>query len=820
MGARRSLTTRVVGRADTSDAGWIRWLISRARVAYRFVGRTVPALHLGWVSQASQVGWDGDALRIQGWGYTRGTGFDNPPKIEVWLSRRFSPRIVAEVSSVSGNQVIVAARQAEFDYGNTAFEATWDAAALGRISRPGAWQVRVQISGGGRRFWGPIRSLSPFGSGSTMGPRRQDDGTLLGPVWRERRGLVVVRHRPAVTVVGVKVNGRTLTVALDKPVNSLALVSETQQPATFARTVDDTTFTAELPDRMPASDPRSGRLIPASWSLETRHRGRARPIHLLGEGVAARPDSTVIVRGDREGRLEILDVPVVVRVDSVELERDEVVRLEGQILGDPRDLTLWLAGSRSALPVELTVEADRFVGRARLRLSTWGGPELPPVTGPYSLHARSGEESLPTFVSDELARQMPSAHLVTEYQVRFQLDRRDQFRLYVGPPRRPSELGSFNQRRLQRSHNAGATPQDAVFFESFFGRNATCNPRAIDAEIARRYPDLPRFWSVRDLSIAVPDGALPVVAGTTEWWRARTSSRWVVTNEWLRPNFRKQPFQTVLQTWHGSMYKKIGLDRANMSRRHYRLLREERAKWDMFISQNAPGTEIIKSAYEFGDEDVIESGYPRNDELQATGDEQRAAIRARLGIADGVRVVMYAPTWRLPDVEGKDADFVDLPQLVRDLGPGWVLLLRGHVRTLGLSDAIEDDGILDVGTYPQVSELFMVADALITDYSSMMFDYSVTGKPMIFFAPDIDEYSDDAVRGAYFDLEALAPGPVVRTQAEVRDLLLAPELGWHDGFAGKYADWVKMFNHRDDGLASRRATDALFRSSVPQRTEG
>ena len=79
-----------------------------------------------------------------------------------------------------------------------------------------------------------------------------------------------------------------------------------------------------------------------------------------------------------------------------------------------------------------------------------------------------------------------------------------------------------------------AEPLDAVYFESFFGRSATSNPRAIDAEVSRRRPDLPRYWSVDDHSIAVPDGAIPLVIGTRDWWRVRESARWIVTNEWRR----------------------------------------------------------------------------------------------------------------------------------------------------------------------------------------------------------------------------------------------------------------------------------------------
>ncbi len=775
----------------------------------------MPALHLGWVSHVAQVAWDGDSLRIQGWGYTRGTEFRRTPKIEVLLYRRWAAPLVADVVPMTDPQVNGAARKAEFDYSNTAFEARWSREMLSQVRSGRTYRVRIKISGGGRRFWGPVRTLSAFGSGAAMTLRRDPDSTLVGPVWHDRRGLLVIRRQTNVNATDVQVRDRELVVSVDQAATSVSLDSDTQQPVELRRdtSAPGWTFVGQVPERQPAVDHETGRPVPAKWSLNAKLGSRIHPVALDCDPVPPGIGSPLSVRADNQQGVELIDAPVFVEVHSVELEDDTSVRLEGRIVGYGPDVTLALVGGRARLAVELTVDGESFTGRAHLRVAAWGGPELPPMRGAYSLLVAHGGEQQSTFVTAELARAMPRAIHADDYRLQFQLDRRDQFRLHVGRPRRPHEFGSFNQGKLQRKHNLKPTPRDAVFFESFVGRNATCNPRAMDAEIARRFPDLPRYWSVDDLSIAVPDGAIPLVIGTTEWWQARTTSRWVVTNEWLGATFRKQKFQTVLQTWHGSMYKKIGLDRANMSRRHFRLLREERARWDMFISQNAPGTEIIKSAYELDSEDVIEVGYPRNDELHQVDEQRRADIRARLGVPADSHLVMYAPTWRDQDVEGNKVELVDLPALTNDLGPDWVVLLRGHVRTLAHSDAVENDGIIDVSTYPQVSELFMVADILITDYSSMMFDFSVTGKPMVFFAPDIDDYTNDAVRGTYFDLGELAPGPVIRTQDELAGLLT--DLSWRDSYESKYAAWNKMFNHLDDGDASGRATDALFRSSLP-----
>lgn len=818
------VATKVVRRGRDSKFGAVRWAFGFGRTAFRFVGRCVPALHLGWVSQVNRVLWDGDDLLIGGWGYTRGFGYDAPPTTEVWLHRRWSPRrISATVTPSTDPDVVGAAVRAEHDYANTAFEARWDAKTLESLDssgRFGTWRVRVQVRGGRRRYWGPVRRVSPFGSAAAMSLHRFASGALVGPLAHERRGLLVVRRRAAVVMRSVEASGREFVATIDQVVDGARLVSDSQPEVDLVveTSTEGSVLRGTVPPRSPAINPVSLRTIPATWRISVRQGRATRDVTVESDLWRRDPDgaSSLLIRGDGQLRAEVIDVPVFIEVDTVALVDDATVSLAGRYVGDLDAAALALVGSRATLPVQVTHrDGDRFSAQVSLRIGHWGGREMAPIRGPYRLQATVDGETVATFVDPELARTLPVVHALPDYRLRFELDRRDLFRIQIGRARAPKEYGSFNQQRLQRVYFARSVePQDSVFFESFNGRNATCNPRAIDREVAARYPTVKRYWAVDDRSIVVPDGAIPVVVGSIDWWEARSSSRWIVTNEWLHARFKKRSFQTVLQTWHGSMYKKIGLDRANMNASHYRLLKRERANWDMFVSQNAPGTEIIQHAYDFDRADVIEAGYPRNDELQHVTDAQRADVRRRLGVPDGVRLAMYAPTWRLPAGEGEEG-LLDAARMAADLGPGWNLLLRGHVRTLANSDAVIERGIVDVGTYPQVSELFMVADVLITDYSSMMFDYSVTGKPMIFFAPDIDQYSDDDVRGAYFDLQKLAPGPVVLTQDEVRDLLLVDGLSWHSEYAKKYAAWIAMFNHADDGGASGRATDALFSRSAP-----
>jgi len=199
-------------------------------------------------------------------------------------------------------------------------------------------------------------------------------------------------------------------------------------------------------------------------------------------------------------------------------------------------------------------------------------------------------------------------------------------------------------------------------------------------------------------------------------------------------------------------------------------------------------------------------GYPRNDVI-ARGDAGPA--RERLGITTE-RVVLYAPTWR--DGRLAAADPLDAAQLAAGLGPGWTVVARGHARTMADRARVVGDRVVDATDYPDASDLLALADVLVTDYSSVMFDFSASGRPMVFFVPDLEEYRGE-VRGFYFDLAARAPGPLVRTAQECVAAVLAADQDT-GRWAQRYAAWRAEFNPLDDGAAARRVVDALVDRGV------
>ncbi|HEY0261132.1 MAG TPA: CDP-glycerol glycerophosphotransferase family protein [Lacisediminihabitans sp.] len=461
-----------------------------------------------------------------------------------------------------------------------------------------------------------------------------------------------------------------------------------------------------------------------------------------------------------------------------------------------------LVGSRQSLAAEVTWRGDTWRAEVPLLDSSWRGPLLPPRSGRYVLTA-AGPDPIPVSSTAEL----PAPQLLPGVtRVSFAAGENG-LEIVFAAPLTDRERGSLQQASLEADYRATAyEPLNAVFFESFWGQNASCNPRAIDRSLARLRPDITRYWSVADASVEVPEGAVALIEGSVEWWRIRGSARLLVVNDWLRKRLRKRAYQTVLQTWHGTMLKKLALSRLRLGLRPMLATLSESSRWDILLAQNPYSRKVFRRAYAFRGP-VWEEGYPRDDIL-VTGDA--AAVRERLGIPDDVTVLLYAPTWR--DDHPDQVDHLDVSRFATSMGEGYVTLIRGHSRTLRPGQDVHADNVLDVTGYPDVSELFLVADVLITDYSSVMFDFTVTGKPVFFFTPDLEHYREK-LRGFYFDLIPWAPGPVVPTLEELVELIRVRE-AIRPGFARKYRAWQARFNPLDDGGAADRVVNRLLAEGI------
>lgn len=353
---------------------------------------------------------------------------------------------------------------------------------------------------------------------------------------------------------------------------------------------------------------------------------------------------------------------------------------------------------------------------------------------------------------------------------------------------------------------------DTIFFEGFMGRYAD-SPRAIAEELARRGDPRRRVWSLEERTADVPPDVTVVKTWSTGHANAVQRAGWLVSGITMMPELRKRPGTRYLQTWHGTPLKRIGEDietpRSPSMRRYLANSRNDAQRWDCLLSPSAYATKIFRSAFCY-DGPIFESGYPRNDMLLAPGaDALRASVRSQLGLEDRV-AVLYAPTFR--DDQSDTGDHavgprLDVSRLARQLGPDHAVMVRLHpLEAAAWQEQL--DGVSDVSAWPDIRDLYLAADILVTDYSSVMFDFAVTGKPMAFFVDDLDAYQSQ-IRGLYFDLFADPPGPVAKTTDELTgqlDDLEALRREWQ----APYDRFREQFCPFEDGQASTRVVDAFF----------
>ena len=565
----------------------------------------------------------------------------------------------------------------------------------------------------------------------------------------------------------------------------------------------------------------------ASWDLYVKLAGQGRIPVTFPEDVAEarrRHDGREIaVERARYGTAVLAERAPRPVIESHAWGSDGTLELRGSYLGDDG------AGLAAVLrcpdaSMEHVLPCDAGDGRFSVRLSpaampTFGRP-LPLADGPWDLFARGAGGTLTRMACDH-ARLAGISHRKVAAGAKlyaFTTAGYDTPVITAEPQLRLSEQGNFNRRVLRRAFypiQARRPMRDAVLFVSWKGKQCTDNPRGIAAELRRRGDDREHIWVVTDYAADVPPGSRVVLSGTEEYFEALARCRYVVSNDDMPPEFRKRDGQVYLQTWHGTPLKKVGFDIGKpqfaSGTAYFDHLAADVAKWDLLLSQNPFSTPILRRAFRFGGE-ICEYGYPRNDDL-SRGQEGAARLRERLGIPAGKRVVLYAPTWRDNQYYASGRyrfDLrLDLDRAAQALGRDHVLLIRGHHHLANDVRAGSQPGFArNVTAYPDITDLFTITDVLITDYSSVMFDFAVTGRPMLFFTYDLASYRDK-LRGFYFDFETEAPGPLLATSAEVLEAVA----GANDVAAGhgdSYQAFAAKYCPLDDGKAGARVCDRLF----------
>ncbi|PEE41050.1 CDP-glycerol glycerophosphotransferase family protein [Bacillus pseudomycoides] len=361
-----------------------------------------------------------------------------------------------------------------------------------------------------------------------------------------------------------------------------------------------------------------------------------------------------------------------------------------------------------------------------------------------------------------------------------------------------------------------------ILFESYSGKQYSCNPRAMYEYMLQNDMDFQMVWSVnKNYTAQFDKGNIPYVKRfSIRWFILLARAQYWVTNSRM-PLWLPKPRHTIyIQTWHGTPLKKLAGDMKEVhmpgttTEKYKDNFHREAQNWDYLLSPNIYSTEIFKRAFQF-QKTVVEAGYPRNDFLYVNNNSKEIdTLKKQNGLPIDKKIILYAPTWRDDQFYSKGRYKLDLQLdlnlLQKQLGSDYIILLRMHYLVAEQFDLESYKGfVYDFSKHVDINELYLLSDLLITDYSSVFFDYANLKRPIIFYTYDIDSYRDK-LRGFYFDLETEAPGPVVINTEEVLEEILKFEMVGLGEFAEKYKIFYNKYCYLEDGFASKRVVEKIF----------
>lgn len=361
---------------------------------------------------------------------------------------------------------------------------------------------------------------------------------------------------------------------------------------------------------------------------------------------------------------------------------------------------------------------------------------------------------------------------------------------------------------------------EIVVFESNLGRNYTGNPKCIYEEMVARGLDKEYrcYVILEDMNTTIPGAATKVKRTRFQYFYIMAMAGVIVSDSRMPKYIIKRKGVTYIQTWHGTPLKKLALDmddvtmagESDIETYKYNFAKNA-ATWDYLISQNQFSTKVFRQAFAFY-KTMLEIGYPRNDVLFHKNNETEIhKLKEMLDLPLDKKIILYAPTWRDDEFYGqgkyKFTSKLDFDEARKALGDEYIFIVKYHYLVSDCIDWSKYKGfVYNFDMTYDISLLYLVSDLLITDYSSVMFDYSLLRRPMFFYTYDLEKYRNE-LRGFYFDLTKEAPGPIVTTTTE-----LIHEIKHYDRskYQQAYDAFHEKYNHADNGTASKQVVDLIL----------
>ena len=366
-----------------------------------------------------------------------------------------------------------------------------------------------------------------------------------------------------------------------------------------------------------------------------------------------------------------------------------------------------------------------------------------------------------------------------------------------------------------------------IIFACFNGRSYCDSPKAIYNYLlnSEQSSDYQFVWAFKDIEehkyLEENKNTKVIKIKSRDFLKVLGEAKYWVFNYKIQDHIFPKENQVFVQCWHGTPLKRLGCDLEHFNnamnsiseiRKRYNI---EASKFSYFLSPSKFASEKFITAWnleETGKKDIIlEQGYPRNDFLINYTKEDIERIKKSLNIDTNKKILLYAPTYRdNQHTVGLGYTYeteVDFDKLKEELSDEYIILFRAHWLVAQNFDFEKyKDFVIDVSNHDDINELYVIADMLITDYSSVFFDYANLKRPIIFYMYDLEDYRDD-IRGFYLELDEL-PGKIVKVEDELIEEIkrLTSRFEYND----KYKKFNNKFNYLDDGQASKRVVEKVI----------
>lgn len=700
---------------------------------------------------------DEDVLELQGCAYIPGI---DPSDVEVHVQGIMDGAVVIDstVEHVNDNRVDLEVGDPWRTYGLGGFRAKIDLSDVDVFS-PRGIHLAGRFDIAHARFNVPAVSAAVV---AMIAPSPVSKGRRVTVIADEHSELSiqeVALPKRLVLAKQVMCHGRDVTVTLDGITDIKSLALHGAGMTTVLSAQGQTVFTGtlpELPERFSVAGERQWTVLGRTTNDHTV------PVHHAAVDYLLPETSSVRLSPNIAGAVQLTQRFRRVTITGATNDRDRLL-LTGRI-DPPEKLVVALRSSEQTVaPVETSRHADgSFTAVYDLTTTGAEGGTIAAMSGGY--HVRFGPSVADAEgwarVAGKLA--IRPVDCFTKWNtLRVEGRESGAAAITASPPWSAHERTKFGSFAL-RTQNWGPL-QTGIVFESYNGKSANDNPRALFDAIRAERDDIPLYWSVRDKRVDVPEGGIAVVEGTADWHRALATSRVWVNNNNFPYYVRKNKRQFYLQTWHGTPSKRLlwDLPRRATPLTYRRLMEKEAREWDLLLAQSDAAAANLRSGLAYrGTIKVIE--YPRNTRIN----NPINSLRLNSIISESANrklKILVAPTWRQRHKTSSYVpwnEYLDIERFAEETNT--CILLRSHHVTP--TRDMNANGVYDVSDYPHVEDLITIVDVLITDYSSLAYDYSLTGKPIILYRPDHAAYKKE--RGLY-DEQVLEISETIEREREL-----------------------------------------------------